>query len=683
MPFYSLIKAGCTTWGEQSYSGDGNAEILSTGTILWWSPVTSSESDIFNSKLILLVGRLPTVVEGQGGVWGYMTLRAKEAGIPFILIDPRYTVTHKMLNAQWIPIRPGTDLALLLAMAYVLFEKDLYDHAFVDKWVEPKGFALWKDYVTGVSDGTPKNPEWAEEKCGVPAETTQALAELYAKSKPTRLLMGWEMNRPQSTSISRVAIALQAMMGYLFMPGGGSPFEFGYGKNPWPTGPMPTPVFAAPPPDNSTEKPYDVPTLMNILTWQKAVHLREQFDAGKLTAAEYNGLIGNKADNPNPNIKMVGFCDNQPANRFGANERLAACKKVFTWGRYWYINNSSLYMDMILPAVESVVEEPASMFGGSRFLSNWADLMNFFTYSEPAITPQGETRPDEWIWLMLAKRAGVDQKYNPTMASILDKDEWDVTKWNNALEEAHKKGYEQWREDPQVKSMNPPTWEEFKKKPVWRFDASETGPFQLWMDQSTNPFEYTESGKLELHSSTLADPAKAANTDICGGRNYFPYMYARIYFGKIGPGATAIPTWRDKVEHTFYDPKSDKYPLVVISPESYYRSHSSNFLNPYLNGDCYKHRVWISAADAKARGIVDNDLVRVYSDVGEMIIPAYVTSRMTPGVVAIYHGGFYIPGSVKTALQPDGIDRSGNMNLLTVDQQPGTMVIGPCIGSGP
>ena len=130
-------------------------------------------------------------------------------------------------------------------------------------------------------------------------------------------------------------------------------------------------------------------------------------------------------------------------------------------------------------------------------------------------------------------------------------------------------------------------------------------------------------------------------------------------------------------------PNSVNYPLEVISPNSYYRSHSALFTNQLLNGDCYKHRVWMSVYDAVARGISDNDLVRIFSDVGEMYMHAYVTSRMTPGVVAIYHAALYTPNSVQTALMPDGIDVAGNMNFLLKDQQPGTMCSGPVVGSGP
>ena len=103
----------------------------------------------------------------------------------------------------------------------------------------------------------------------------------------------------------------------------------------------------------------------------------------------------------------------------------------------------------------------------------------------------------------------------------------------------------------------------------------------------------------------------------------------------------------------------------MSSPHSLYRVHSFLDNQLLLKNDCYRHAVWISVSDAKARGIVDNDLVRVYNDIGEMTIPAYVTSRVVPGTVFIFHGGWYEPGGGKNPLMPDGIDVRGAPNLHT------------------
>jgi anaerobic dimethyl sulfoxide reductase subunit A len=109
----------------------------------------------------------------------------------------------------------------------------------------------------------------------------------------------------------------------------------------------------------------------------------------------------------------------------------------------------------------------------------------------------------------------------------------------------------------------------------------------------------------------------------------------------------------------------------MSSPHSLYRIHTLLDNQPLLAEDCYRHAVWISAADAKTRRIKDNDLVRVYDDQAEIIMPAYVTSRVVPGTVNIFHGGWYQPGKIKTKLMPEGIDTRGAPNLLThYNEQP-------------
>ncbi len=154
----------------------------------------------------MLWGRNPVYIER--GTWPYFLIRAKEAGVPFIVIDPRYCASAETLNGQWIPIRPGTDLAMALAVANVLIKENLYDKEYVAKWAEPTGFAKFKDYLLGSEDGTEKSPEWAEKLCGVPAETIRELARLYAHSRPAMMLFGWASCRSMSTNVSRVIIYL-------------------------------------------------------------------------------------------------------------------------------------------------------------------------------------------------------------------------------------------------------------------------------------------------------------------------------------------------------------------------------------------------------------------------------------------------------------------------------------------
>ena len=115
---------------------------------------------------------------------------------------------------------------------------------------------------------------------------------------------------------------------------------------------------------------------------------------------------------------------------------------------------------------------------------------------------------------------------------------------------------------------------------------------------------------------------------------------------------------------TFYGKETEKYPLLMSSPHSYYREHSFLDNNPWLRDDCYRHAVWISVADAKQRGIRDSDLVRVYNDIGEMVVPAYVTSKVIPGTICIFHGAWYVPSESSSESMPEGIDKCGAPNVL-------------------
>ena len=192
-PLAPWWEAGFGAWGEHSTSGHAAGEMLHLGVDLSKTAKGLSEalpgfeaSDIFNSKLFVMWGMDP-VVAWFGPSSYYMQL-AHEYGCKTIVIDPRYTQSAELLADQWIPIRPGTDLAMMLAVAQVLYEEDLVDHEFVDQWVDPVGFEEWRAYCMGEGeDGIKKTPEWAAPICAVPAETIREFARLYGTTKPVHL----------------------------------------------------------------------------------------------------------------------------------------------------------------------------------------------------------------------------------------------------------------------------------------------------------------------------------------------------------------------------------------------------------------------------------------------------------------------------------------------------------------
>ena len=170
------------------------------------------------SKLIIMWGCNPAfTLKGTNTNW-YLA-RAREAGVRFVFVDPVYTESAAALADQWIPILPGTDTAMLVAMACVIVSEGLHDRAFIDRLVY--GFERWCDYLFGGEDGVPKTPDWAAPITGVPAATIAALAREYATAKPADLRAGWAPGRTAfGEQFHRAAIGLAALTGNVGRVGG-------------------------------------------------------------------------------------------------------------------------------------------------------------------------------------------------------------------------------------------------------------------------------------------------------------------------------------------------------------------------------------------------------------------------------------------------------------------------------
>ena len=147
-------------------------------------------------------------------------------------------------------------------------------------------------------------------------------------------------------------------------------------------------------------------------------------------------------------------------------------------------------------------------------------------------------------------------------------------------------------------------------------------------DPARHPFS-TPSGKIEIYSTSIA-----ADPD--------PYG--------LGP-IPAVPTYL----HPFAD--DPRYPLRLCTPKSRARTHSIHDNQPLL-ARADRQDVWLHPEDARARGVVDGDPVRVFNQRGSVLLPARVTDRVAPGVVAIKEGAWFTPDA-------EGRDTRGSVNVLT------------------
>ena len=170
-----------THYGNISSEGAVWASLTQYGSVM----VGHSREDMLNSKLIILWGWDPArMISGTNTM--YHLIKAKENGARVIAVDPRYHDTAATVAHEWVPIRPGTDTAVMVAMANVMIKEGLQDQAFLDKYTV--GFDRFKAYVLGREDGIDKTPAWAEEISGVSAATIERLAREYATTKPAALM---------------------------------------------------------------------------------------------------------------------------------------------------------------------------------------------------------------------------------------------------------------------------------------------------------------------------------------------------------------------------------------------------------------------------------------------------------------------------------------------------------------
>jgi anaerobic selenocysteine-containing dehydrogenase len=191
-------------------------------------------SDIINSKLVVLFGNNPaeTRMSGGGTIRDLVHGQTQKSGVRIIVIDPRHTDTAAGFADEWIPIRPGTDAALVSGLAHVLISEDLVDQEFLDRYCVgydqatmppgiPAGAATRITSWAKARITPAKTPEWAARISGIPARRIIQLAREIGTAKPAYIAQGWGPQRHAAGEQSARAICmLPILTGNVGIPGG-------------------------------------------------------------------------------------------------------------------------------------------------------------------------------------------------------------------------------------------------------------------------------------------------------------------------------------------------------------------------------------------------------------------------------------------------------------------------------
>ena len=547
----------------------------------------SSLEEWLNSNLIILWGHNPAETKFDSPTMYYLE-KAKEKGIPIVGVDPRENDTIRRLGAEWIPIRPATDSAMMDAMAYVIAQHDLLDREFLDRCcigfdkehmpegIDPSQCCL--SYLTGEQDGIKKTPQWAEAITGVPAEVISSLALRYAKAKPAALIQGYGAQRhAYGEQSARGGILLACMTGNVGIPGGWASGTADMTRHKNPSFPMPPNPY-----------PMKIPTFL----WTQAVEIGRGMTG-------LDGVTG--GDRLESDIKMImnlaGNClINQHSDINRTIKLLKDTSKCeFILCSDLFMTASAKFADILLPGT--------SMFEGENITMPWL-YGDFLGFNNQVIPPLYESR-FEYDWLaQVAEKLGLGREFTEGR---------DVGEWLKTI-----------YEDLRLTETELPEYDEFKAAGIYRYrnNPRVIGLEKECADPGKHPFP-TKSGRIELFSET-------------------------VYRTEYREFVPAIPRYVKPPEGP-EDPLAEKYPLQLIGWHTKRRCHSIHDNNEEMHR-LDPQRLWIHPEDAKARGIKDGDLVLVYNDRGRLKVPAFVTCRIKKGVTALAQGAWYRPDEDGTDL---------------------------------
>ena len=438
----------------------GPFEPLSRHNVTW-------EQICAHTDMVLAFGGMPlkNAMIAAGGITRHVEAdamaRAAARGTEFWSVSPLRDDMPEAAEARWLPIRPGTDVAMMLGLAHTLLDEGLCDSAFLERYCV--GFDRFAAYLLGGREGPARSADWAAEITGIGADAIRMLARRLVEGR-SLITIAHSLQRAQfGEQPVWMAVALAAMVGQIGLPGGG--FNYALGA----MGHTGRRVNAVPPPTlpqgrNGVSAFIPVARIADML-----------LDPGGTFA--FNG-----GTHTYPHVRLIHWAGGNP---FHHHQDLNRLRRAFCAADTILVQESAWtpmarFADIVLPATMTLEREDIAAAATDPRLIAMRQLA----------PPVGEARDDYAIFSALAARLGAEEAFTEGRSA---------RQWLAHL-------FEQTRQALADKGHPAPDFEAFWEAGEIPLPSApdDGGPLRAFRaDPDASPLP-TPSGRIEIYSQVIA-----------------------------------------------------------------------------------------------------------------------------------------------------------------------------------
>ena len=619
-------------WGVDGHNSHTN--ICSSGARfgynIWYGHDRPSP-DHANAKFILLIS-----AHLESGHYfnphAQRIIEGKMKGAKLATMDPRLSNTASMSD-YWMPTYPGTEAAVLLAMARVILQEGLYNRDYMEKWVN------WEEYLDKMHPGTPLTfenyiekmiddyseytPEFAEAESGVKAEMVRDVAIQIGEAGERFSTHNWRSAASGNLGgwcVSRCLHFLNVITGSVGSKGGTSPNTWSKFK----------PQFHSVPPGQKFWNELHFPKEYPLAMFEMSFLLPHMLKDGRGYMDTYFSRVFNPVwTYPDGFVWMEAYKDE---NLFGCHVALTP-----TW------NETAFFADFVLPMGHSAERHDLNSYATHsgkwiafrqpvlREAARRAGKDTTFTYE----TNPGEVWEEDEFWIELSWRIDPDgelgiRKFFESPYRAGQK----IT-----IDEYYQYIFEHTPNLPEAAAKEGISELDYMRK----YGAFEVEPHTYKKNESVIDDSKLEGAVFDEKSKIYKKDGKNVAIQVDGKpREGFPTPTMKNeFFSQTmvdwGWGEYAIPTYiKSHIHNDVLDKSKGEYVLVPtfrLPTLIHSRSGSAKWLNEISN----RNPIWMHPEDAKKWGFKTGDLVKMNTDIGYFIDKVWVTQGMKPGVVACSH----------------------------------------------